>query len=180
MGKEEEEEGEDEREEKGKQSNGGRKAATSGGCRLQARKEGRSGSFLFLRTHSIVSRKGDPSLSSTSGGNAPPRCRAAPRTTGEKPRAGAIERLVRRSFVLRATSPEGPCTDRSTLTGPRRVPERPQSDAERSRTAPNHRERRPQIKSGRAKRPRINTDPSKYTIYSIYHTAFITYPIYII
>ena len=29
-----------------------------------------------------------------------------------------------------------------------------------------------------AKRLRINTDPSKYTIYSIYHTAFITYPIY--
>ena len=44
MGKEEEE-GEDEAEEKGEQSNGGRKAATSGGCRLQARKEDRSGSF---------------------------------------------------------------------------------------------------------------------------------------
>ena len=117
---------------------------------MQARKEGRSGSFLFLRTHSIVSRKSDPSPSSTSGGNAPPevqRCRAAPRTVGEQPRAAVIERLVRRSFVLRATSPEGPCTDRSTLTGPRRVPKR------------------------------INVDPSKYTIYSIYHTAFITYPI---
>ena len=119
MGKEKKQ-GENKGEEKTEQRNGGRKAATSGGCRLQARKEGRSGSFLFLRTHSIVSRKSDPSPSSTSGGNAPP-------------------------FVLRATSPEAPCTDRSTLTGPRRVPKR------------------------------INVDPSKYTIYSIYHTAFITY-----
>ena len=44
MGKEEKE-GEDKGEKKAEQSNGGRKAATSGGCRLQARKEDRSGSF---------------------------------------------------------------------------------------------------------------------------------------
>ena len=41
----EEQEGEDEADEKGIQSRPGRKAATSGGCRLQARKEGRSESF---------------------------------------------------------------------------------------------------------------------------------------